>query len=87
LLIEERNELIRVICGQLVRDLKKAGVPLKELFPINYDSKLYDSFPEATQGDRGWGLLFDHYVDDVVVATNQPPTSVMPSIFFLEVSC
>lgn len=72
-MIEESDELVRVICGQLVRDLNTSGLPLAVLFPTNYDEKLYNDFPPSTQGNTSWGALFDNYVDLVLPLANQAP--------------
>lgn len=66
-MIEEDDDLARIIFGQLIRDLLSGGgLGLPDLFPSGYNSELYDDFPPSTQGNRGWTVQFDEYIDKVL---------------------
>ena len=63
-MIEEDDELVRIICGQFIRDLiSGGGLSLPKLFPEGYKAEIYDDFPPSTQGNHGWMVQFDEYVD------------------------
>lgn len=63
--MKEPNEIIRIICGQLITALLSAGVLLSHLWPVNTDKKLYANFPIASIGSRGWNQQFQNYMDGV----------------------
>lgn len=66
-MLEEDDELSRIIFGQLIRDLLSGGgLDLPTLFPDGYDATLYDDFPPSTQENRGWTIQFDEYMDRVL---------------------
>ena len=85
-LVEESNEIIRIISGLLVRELTLADVPINTLFPNNYHSRLYEGFPLANQDQRGWIFLFDAYVDQNYVAPKRHGRLVTDAVLLLLVN-
>lgn len=65
MVLEDENEIIRIICGHLITSLLSAGVLLEHLWPVNTDKRLYANFPNASHGSRGWNQKFQDYLDDV----------------------
>ncbi|KAG9236284.1 hypothetical protein BJ875DRAFT_541461, partial [Amylocarpus encephaloides] len=60
------EEIIRYVCGGLIRELQNENVLLDELWPIGSPNELYENFPETTQLKTGWSQKFDAYLDLVV---------------------
>jgi hypothetical protein len=61
--VEEVDEILRMIYGQLMRTLLIADIPLQDLFPVNFKEELYAGFPVSTEDGFGWGGSFQKYVD------------------------
>src|ERR1700712_4015399 len=72
LILEEPDELIKLVCGQLVRDLHAAHTSLGHLFPTTFAETVYEDFPKSTQGNVGWFKLFQKYVDTVYLEERTP---------------
>ena len=70
-MIEESDGLVRIICGQMVKDLNNYGLSLPDLFPEGCDIRLYDDFPSLTQSDKGWLAQFDNYIEQVQSLSGQ----------------
>lgn len=67
--LKEPNEIIRIICGQLITSLLSAGVISEHIWPVNIDKRLYENFPTASLGSRGWNQQFQNYMDNVFEIT------------------
>ena len=39
--------------------------PLNILFPEHYEETVYTGFPSSSQANAGWGIKFQHYLDDL----------------------
>ena len=64
-MITETNEVIRTICGKLMRTVMQSDeLTLESLCPINSDKELYEGFPPDPQ-DEGWSQLFNGYIDSL----------------------
>ena len=66
-MIQEKDELVRIICGQLLRDSLHYGLELASFFPEGYNERLYDDFPPSTQGNLGWAAQFDGYIQKIAL--------------------
>ncbi|KAI9053396.1 hypothetical protein LZ554_002355 [Drepanopeziza brunnea f. sp. 'monogermtubi'] len=75
-LIQEPDEILRVICAHLIRAIFREGTPLESLFPLNYDESLYADFPESSQGNSGWGQLFQQYMDSLLTRVDDVPDAI-----------
>lgn len=75
-LLQETNEVLRGIFGQLIRTLLDAGMLVEHLWPAETKEALYRAFPPSSQGNRGWNDLFQEYVDVIWSETDQPDSSV-----------
>ncbi|KAH6709155.1 hypothetical protein BKA61DRAFT_579227 [Leptodontidium sp. MPI-SDFR-AT-0119] len=64
-IVEETDEILRVICAQLVRVMIDEDTPLNILFPEHYEETVYTGFPSSSQANAGWGIKFQHYLDDL----------------------
>lgn len=75
LVLMEQSEVIRIICGYLIRSMLKGEIAPEHLWPIGYDKKLYENFPLSTQTNAGWNKRFHEYVDRTweSMAENQIP--------------
>ncbi|CZR51023.1 uncharacterized protein PAC_00898 [Phialocephala subalpina] len=71
LILEETNEIVKIICGSLVRNLHDAGVALQDLWPVGADKILYESFPPSTQTGHGWNTKFQDYIDRMYIRTGK----------------
>ncbi|KAF4631722.1 hypothetical protein G7Y89_g6409 [Cudoniella acicularis] len=71
--VEEGNEIIRTLCGRLIRVLQRAEVELEHLWPLDADETLYQKFPVLTQKESGWSQQFQAYVDEVYAALEEKP--------------
>ncbi|PVH85783.1 hypothetical protein DL98DRAFT_568089 [Cadophora sp. DSE1049] len=78
--VEESDEILKVIYAQLVRAMVGKDTPLEDMFPRHYDEDLYAGFPASSQGSAGWLVQFQKYVDDV---SNNPSTKVTDDIGYL----
>lgn len=65
IVLKEPNEIIRIICGQVVTSLLSAGVFPEHMWPINTDKKMFEDFPKISPGSRGWNQQFQNYMDNV----------------------
>ena len=74
LVIEETNEHIRTICGQLLRAMLDANIPRQHLWPVDMESQLYTGFPDSSQDNRCWSQNFQNYIDSIW-ETIDPPDS------------
>ncbi|QSZ35359.1 hypothetical protein DSL72_008229 [Monilinia vaccinii-corymbosi] len=63
LVLNEGNEILRLICGQLVRDLLNSDILPEELWPVGTDKKDYDNFPTELQSRSSWKTQFQEWVD------------------------
>ncbi|EKD13605.1 uncharacterized protein L3040_009015 [Drepanopeziza brunnea f. sp. 'multigermtubi'] len=75
-LIQEPDEILKVICAHLIRAIFREGTPLESLFPLNYDESLYADFPESSQGNAGWGLQFQQYMDSLLTRVDDVPDAI-----------
>jgi hypothetical protein len=64
-MVKEENEIVRSICGRLVRITEAAGLPVDSLWPINYDKHLYEGFP-STKRHISWSQQYIDYVDKLI---------------------
>ncbi len=65
MIIEEQDEILRTMSGQLTSISVRAGIQLENLFPKQYPPEVYAEFPIAKPGEMGWGRRFQSYIDDV----------------------
>ncbi|RAL63033.1 hypothetical protein DID88_004118 [Monilinia fructigena] len=63
LLLNEGNEILRLICGQLVRDLLNSDILPEELWPVETNKEAYENFPVELQSQSRWKTQFQHWVD------------------------
>lgn len=71
-LLKEPNEILRIICGQLITALLTAGVLPEHLWPADTDTRLYTTFPTMALGSRGWNQQFQNYMDNIYEMAEQP---------------
>ncbi|ESZ96273.1 hypothetical protein SBOR_3328 [Sclerotinia borealis F-4128] len=64
LILSEGNEIIRLICGQLISALLNSDILPEELWPVRTNKKIYEDFPTESQGQYGWKTLFQQWVDN-----------------------
>lgn len=65
MVVEEGNEILRIICGQILKVLLTWDIELKDLWPIGANPKLYDEFPLSSQEDKHWSNAFQAYIDQL----------------------
>jgi hypothetical protein len=63
MVLKEPNEIIRMICGQIITSLIHSGVMLEHLWPVHIDKQLYAGFPITSHSSRGWNQQFQNYMD------------------------
>jgi hypothetical protein len=80
-MVKEENEIVRSICGRLVRTIEAAGLPVDSLWPIDYDKGLYEGFP-STERDISWSQQYIDYVDKLI-QNAEPASSVNPFLYEL----
>ncbi|KUJ22682.1 uncharacterized protein LY89DRAFT_664480 [Mollisia scopiformis] len=66
LILEEPNEIIRLICAEIIKTLSNAGIDLQALWPHGTRKLIYEQFPMQSQGSHGWGALFQKYIDYLI---------------------
>jgi len=49
-------------------------MPLKDLWPVDYQEKFYVGFPASSQKGHGWDELFQIYMDQIWEMLSQPDT-------------
>jgi hypothetical protein len=72
MVVEERNEILRVILGQILKDLMDAGIAPENLWPVGTDPVIYSNFPSTTQTGNSWNRAFQSYVDGLFEMTHAP---------------
>ncbi|RFU26177.1 hypothetical protein B7463_g10170, partial [Scytalidium lignicola] len=65
LILHEDNEVIRIICGEIVRSMINSGTPLETLWPSAIDKSIYAEFPSAPVPMVKWFRVFQNYVDNL----------------------
>jgi hypothetical protein len=63
MVIEEDNEILRIICGQILKNLLTSDIVPKDLWPVNTDPEYYNEFPVSSQNGKHWGNEFQAYID------------------------
>ncbi|KAG4435989.1 hypothetical protein IFR05_008531 [Cadophora sp. M221] len=81
-IVEETDEILRVICAQLVRVMVAEGTPLNILFPQHYEEALYTDFPSCSQVNAAWGTKIQKYLDNVVSKANIEVPAQVGFVFF-----
>ena len=69
MLSREPNDTVRIICGQLIKELVDAEVPRQDLWPADTSEEIYEGFPDSSQKGR-WNQLFHTYLDNIDTAEN-----------------
>lgn len=82
MVVGEQNEILRIICGQLLKALMAWDVPKRDLWPIGTDKKHYDRFPASSQSDKHWNNAFQTYIDELFLNSALPQGSVPQRLYF-----
>lgn len=64
MLSEEGNDILKIICGQVIKELVDAEVPREYLWPADTNDLVYKAFPDSSQSGR-WNQLFNTYLDNI----------------------
>lgn len=64
-IVDESDEILRIIYAQLVRVMIVNETPLEAFFPVHYEETVYADFPPASQDISGWVVQFESYVDSL----------------------
>ena len=64
------DEILKIICGQLIKVLVDANVPLEDLWPPDANEDVYQGFPDSSQLGS-WNQHFQSYLDKVDKSGNQ----------------
>lgn len=72
MVIDEPDEILKIIAAHLMCILQASGTPLEFLWPEKTDKAYYEGFPPATQDNTGWGQAFQNYVDDLYEKVKGP---------------
>ncbi|PBP22651.1 hypothetical protein BUE80_DR006640 [Diplocarpon rosae] len=70
-LVQERDEILRIIYARLIQTMFREGTPLESLFPAHYDESLYADFPPASQSNIGWGQQLQIFLDNLLPKFNR----------------
>ena len=65
MILNEGTEILRLICGQLLRALLNSDVLPEELWPVQTAEKDYEDFPTTSQSQSGWKNKFQEWVDNI----------------------
>ncbi|KAH8657563.1 hypothetical protein BGZ60DRAFT_434519 [Tricladium varicosporioides] len=88
LVIEETNEIIRFVCGKLIRVLQRARIGLEYLWPTTADRTYFTEFPAVlTQEDNGWSQQFHSYVDEMISLLADKDKPDITSTIYCAESC
>jgi hypothetical protein len=63
-MLTESNEVVKIICGQLIKELVDAGVAKGDLWPEDTNNQVYEGFPDSSRTGR-WNQRFQTYLDDL----------------------
>ncbi|KAF5877937.1 uncharacterized protein Bfra_000101 [Botrytis fragariae] len=63
MIINEDNEILRLICGRVFASLLNANVLPEELCPVKTDKREYEDFPVELQNLNEWKSRFQQWVD------------------------
>ncbi|CAD6441514.1 3d6be202-cb23-4139-9b52-477ff5dd936b [Sclerotinia trifoliorum] len=64
LILNEENEIHRLICGQVLAALLNADILPEEVWPVGTEKKDYEDFPTALENPSEWKSQFQLWVDD-----------------------
>lgn len=73
MVVEEGNEILRIICGRIIKVLLTWDIALKDLWPIDAGPELYAEFPLSSQEDKHWSNAFQAYVDQLFNSPDPSP--------------
>ncbi|EPE28080.1 hypothetical protein GLAREA_04871 [Glarea lozoyensis ATCC 20868] len=59
----ENNEILRIICGEIIRVLGGAGVQIESLWPAGTSKDALTNFPTCTSQNNSWSKQFQAYLD------------------------
>ncbi|KAF7878927.1 hypothetical protein EAF04_000130 [Stromatinia cepivora] len=63
LVLNEENEIHRLICGQVLAALLNCDILPEELWPVRADKKDYEDFPTELENPSEWKSQFQKWVD------------------------
>ncbi|CZT49848.1 uncharacterized protein RSE6_10744 [Rhynchosporium secalis] len=82
LVVEEGDELLRVIYALLVRAMTDQGTEISAMYPEDFEPAAFAHFPLSSQETTGWGIRFQDYLDNVFNKTAlQTPAQVGELMF------
>lgn len=61
-IVKDANELIRVVCGDIVEVILGAGISAADLWPTGTEPDIYRYFP-AKKEEKYWAKDFEDYLD------------------------
>lgn len=65
MVVGEQNEILRIVCGQLLKALMAWDIPKSDLWPVGTDPACYTGFPGLSQSEKHWNKAFQTYVDEL----------------------
>jgi hypothetical protein len=54
LILNEPDEILRVISSQLIKTIVEAGIDIRDLWPEDIDRKFYLEFPTSSISEETW---------------------------------
>lgn len=76
MVLEDKNEILKITCGNVLRFLINSGISSDNLWPVDVHPKAYSEFPAQSQNDRHWNNSFQSYIDDQLVDIDLSPEYV-----------
>jgi hypothetical protein len=64
MVLTESSEVIKIICGQVIKVLVEGGAEKEDLWPGGTNAQVYDGFPDSSQPGH-WNQQFQTYLDDL----------------------
>lgn len=71
MVIDEENELLRLIAGSIIRELVSSDSPEDIFWPMDADTAAYADFPKSHYHDSQWVEKFQLYLDDMQTQMNR----------------
>lgn len=57
------DEILKLICGRLLRSMIFSGIPRSDLWPVGTDIEDYNNFPVSPSSNNQWLNEYNNHVD------------------------
>lgn len=67
MMFDTPHEILKLICGRLLRAMITTGISRSDLWPVDADAEDYNRFPVLPLSNNQWLKEYNDYVDSLFV--------------------